>query len=67
MVPSLTSSLLQVEEDEESSSDDRNLAHDNSRAEVPTDVMNRELLREPFHRELGQHLGCTVMCTKCNI
>ncbi|KAI3706147.1 hypothetical protein L1987_76405 [Smallanthus sonchifolius] len=52
MVPSLTTSLFRVEEDEEeSSSDNRNLAHDNGRAEVPNDVLNRELLREPVRRE----------------
>ncbi|KAJ0922632.1 putative deoxyribodipyrimidine photo-lyase [Helianthus annuus] len=68
MVPSLTSSLLRVEEDEdESSSDDRNLAHDNSRAEVPTDAMNRELLREPIQRELGQDFGAQSILPQFNM
>ncbi|KAL8253492.1 hypothetical protein R6Q59_037185 [Mikania micrantha] len=59
MVPSMTTSLLRVEDEEESSSDGRNLAHDNSRAEVPNDVLN--------HRELGQEFGTQSVLPQFNI
>nr|QCQ83079.1 cryptochrome 1-like protein [Ambrosia artemisiifolia]QCQ83080.1 COP1-like protein [Ambrosia artemisiifolia] len=69
MVPSLTSSLLRVEEDEEESSlDNRNLARDNSRAEVPNDVLNRDLSeRESVHRESGQDFGMQSVLPQFNI
>ncbi|KAI3783260.1 hypothetical protein L1987_42337 [Smallanthus sonchifolius] len=65
MVPSLTTSLFRAEEDEEeSSSDNRNLARDNDRAEVPNDVLNRELLREPVRRE---DFGAQLVLPQFNI
>ncbi|KAK1431281.1 hypothetical protein QVD17_07737 [Tagetes erecta] len=70
MVPSMTTSLLRVEEDqeEESSSDERNLAHNNTRAQVPTNnILNRELLQEPNGQELDQDFGMQSVLPQFNI
>ncbi|XP_071711161.1 cryptochrome-1-like [Rutidosis leptorrhynchoides] len=45
MVPSLTTSLLRVDQEEESSSSDRRNVEIDSRAEVPNEVVNQELVR----------------------
>lgn len=67
MVPSMTTSLLlRVEDQEESSSDRRDIMTE-SRAEVPNDVMNPEPVREPIRRELGQGFDTQAVLPQFNI
>lgn len=69
MVPSMTTSLLLrgVEDEEESFSDRRDIVTER-RAEVPNEVMNQELVREPISQELlGQGFDTQAVLPQFNI